>query len=252
MTIDRPTREQIPQLRRLWKEAFADTDNFLDIFFHRAYAPERSRCITREGRVIAALYWFDCTWEDKKLAYFYAVATDQACRGQGLCRKLMEDAHAHLKALGYHGCVLVPQEAGLFAMYGKFGYRVCSHSRKFSCTAAAGSVELLPVCPAEYAAARRALLPQGAVYQAGVTLDFLSTYARLYVGPGIALSAYPFEGRLIVCELLGDPQTAGQILSTLGFNEGTFRIPDSKQPFAMYFPLTSDPAMPAYFGLALD
>ena len=252
MTIDRPAQDQIPQLRRLWKEAFGDTDDFLDIFFHRAYAPERCRCITRDNRVVATLYWFDCTWDGKKLAYFYAVATDKRCRGQGLCRKLMDDTHAHLQSLGYDGCVLVPQEESLFTMYGKFGYRVCSHSRKFSCSASAESIALLPVSPSEYAAARRALLPQGAVYQEGVTLDFLSTYARLYVGPGIALSAYPNEGRLIVCELLGDPQTAGQILSTLGFNEGTFRIPDHLQPFAMYLPLASDPAMPAYFGLALD
>ena len=60
MTIDRPTQMQIPQLRRLWQAAFGDTDAFLDIFFHRAYDARRSRCVTRDGRVVAALYWFDC------------------------------------------------------------------------------------------------------------------------------------------------------------------------------------------------
>ena len=33
MTIDRPLPQQIPDLRRLWKEAFGDTDDFLDISF---------------------------------------------------------------------------------------------------------------------------------------------------------------------------------------------------------------------------
>ena len=56
MTIDCPNQAQIPQLRALWQEAFGDTDAFLDIFFHRAYARSRSRCITQDGRVIAALY----------------------------------------------------------------------------------------------------------------------------------------------------------------------------------------------------
>lgn len=252
MTIDRPAHSQIPQLRSLWKKAFGDTDAFLDIFFHRAFSPQRSRCVTKDGVVVAALYWFDCAWEGKKLAYFYAVATDPACRGQGLCRRLMEDTHQHLEKQGYDGCVLVPQNDGLFTMYGKFGYRVCSCSRTFSCTAEGDPIALTPADPDTYAAARRALLPENAVTQEGVTLEFLGTYAWLYTGPGIALAVYPTEGKLVVCELLGSPQTAPQILAALGFREGTFRVPDHQKPFAMYLPLTQNQAMPSYFGLALD
>ena len=252
MTIDRPALTQIPQLRRLWKEAFQDTDDFLDIFFHRAYSSERSRCITQDGTVVAALYWFDCTWDNRRLAYFYAVATDPSCRGQGLCRRLMEDTHRHLKEAGYEGCILVPQNEGLFSMYRKFGYRICAYSREFTCTAGKSSIPLTPATPAEYAAARQALLPPNGVIQEGVTLDFLSTYARLYVGKDLALAAYPNEGKLIVCELLGDIQTAPQILASLGFREGTFRVPDNQNPFAMFLPLQQDDFLPGYFGLALD
>ena len=252
MTIDCPNQAQIPQLRALWQEAFGDTDAFLDIFFHRAYARSRSRCITQDGRVIAALYWFDCAWEDKKLAYLYAVATAKSCRGQGLCRKLMESTHSHLAACGYDGAVLVPQEEALFTMYQKFGYRVCSHSRQFSCAAAGAPLTLTQATPEQYAVARRALLPQGGVLQEGITLAFLSTYARLYTGDGIAMTAYPDEGRLIVSELLGDAEKAPQILATLGFAEGSFRTPDTQKPFAMYLPLQIDDNIPAYFGLALD
>ncbi len=252
MTIDHPAQAQIPQLRRLWKEAFQDTDDFLDIFFHRAYHQARSRCITRDGVVVAALYWFDCTWNEKKLAYFYAVATDKSCRGQGLCRQLMEDTHRHLKASGYDGCILVPQDDDLYTMYGKFGYRVCSYSREFSCAASDTPIPLTPVTPAQYAAARQALLPENAVIQDGVTLEFLSTYARLYAGKDLVLAAYPNQGKLTVCELLGDPQAAPHILAALGFREGTFRVPDTQAPFAMYLSLQEDVAAPGYFGLALD
>lgn len=252
MTIDRPTEAQVPQLRSLWKEAFGDTDAFLDIFFHQAYAPERSRCITINGTVVAALYWFDCTWAEKKLAYFYAVATSSACRGQGLCRKLMEDTHLHLSALGYDGCILVPQEDGLYTMYSKFGYQVCSHIRQFSCIAGGEPVALTQATPSEYAAARKALLPENSVLQEGITLDFLNTYARLYTGKNIVLAAYPNEGNLTVCELLGDLQTAPGILAALGFHAGSFCTPGHQQPFAMYHSLTVDTPMPGYFGLALN
>lgn len=252
MTIDRPTQAQIPQLRRLWQTAFGDTDAFLDIFFHRAYDPRRSRCVTRDGRVVAALYWFDCAWDGKKLAYLYAVATDPGCRGQGLCRKLMEDAHTHLRSLGYEGCILSPQSAELFSMYGKFGYHTCSHIRAFSCVAGGDPIALTEATPSEYAAARRALLPENAVVQEGVTLEFLSTYARLYTAPGIALAAYPNEGKLAVCELLGSPESAPGVLAALGYPEGSFRVPGHGQPFTMYRSLTARTAIPGYFGLALD
>lgn len=252
MTIDSPTAARIPQLQGLWQEAFGDPQPLLDSFFCHAFSPERSRCITKNDQVVAALYWFDCRWQHHRLAYLYAVATAKDCRRQGLCRALMEDTHRHLAASGYDGCILMPQEDHLFSLYSKMGYRVCSHIRQFSCTAEAGAISLEPATPAQYAVARRSLLPKNAVIQEGATLDFLSTYARLYTGPEIALAAYPEEGELMVCELLGTPESAPQILAALGFPRGTFRVPGEDAPFAMYLPLGDDDAMPTYFGLALD
>lgn len=252
MTIDRPLPEQIPQLRRLWKEAFGDTDTFLDIFFHRAFSADRCRCITAEGSVVAALYWFDCQWQEQPLAYIYAVATAKSHRGQGLCQKLMEDTHRTLLHQGYAGSILAPQSASLFTMYEKFGYQTCSYIQEFSCTAGKDPLPLTAVTPQEYAAARRHLLPENSVLQEDVTLDFLSTYAWLYTGPDLALAAYPNEEKLVVCELLGAPQRAPQILAALDYTEGTFRIPGQGRPFTMYLPLNENPAVPSYFGLILD
>ena len=137
-------------------------------------------------------------------------------------------------------------------MYGKFGYRTCSYVENFSCAAGGEPIELKEAAPAEYAAARRRLLPENSVLQEGVTLEFFSTYARLYTGQNIALAAYPDEGELVVCELLGSPESAPGILTALGFNQGSFRTPGNQTPFAMYLSLTEDAAMPAYFGLNLN
>lgn len=252
MTIDRPLPEQIPQLRSLWKEAFGDTDSFLDIFFHRAFSPDRCRCITAEGSVVAALYWFDCQWQDKQLAYIYAVATSKKHRGMGLCRTLMESTHEHLRQAGYDGSILAPQSAELFTMYSKFGYRTCSYVTEFTCSASGTAIGLQQADPISYAAARHHLLPEKSVLQEGVTLDFLSTYAQLYTGPKLALAAYPNEGKLVVCELLGDSRQAPQILTALGFKEGIFRTPGKGRPFTMYLSFTENSSMPNYFGLILD
>jgi len=54
MTIDYPT--EAVGLRQLWKEAFGDSDAFLDIFFNHGYSRRRCRCITDGGTVGVRLY----------------------------------------------------------------------------------------------------------------------------------------------------------------------------------------------------
>ena len=80
MIIKSPEQKDIPQLRQLWRQAFGDTDAFLDIFFSTAFSPERCRCVLADGAV-AALYWFSCQSDGQPLAYLYAVATSQKFRG---------------------------------------------------------------------------------------------------------------------------------------------------------------------------
>ena len=92
--VDEPLESQIPQLRKLWKEAFGDSEEFLNIFYETGFHRSRCRCVTMEDKVVAALYWFDCSRketlsdaEDKrdlnthKLAYIYAVATLEEFQG---------------------------------------------------------------------------------------------------------------------------------------------------------------------------
>ena len=67
MIIKQPGKENIPQLRKLWKEAFGDTDAFLDLFFGTAFSKERSLCAVDGDSVAAALYWLDCEYADQKI-----------------------------------------------------------------------------------------------------------------------------------------------------------------------------------------
>ena len=164
MRIDHPIPTQIPALRRLWQEAFGDTDAFLGGFFDRVFSPDRCRCIFAGKEAAAALYWLDCDYNGGKLAYLYAVATAEASRNQGLCRALMEDTHALLQARGYAGAVLVPGEAGLFAMYEKMGYVALSCMDTLTVCSDA-PIALKAITPEEYAAARKMFLPSGGVIQ---------------------------------------------------------------------------------------
>lgn len=239
----------ITDLKKLWKQAFGDSDSFLDAFFSTGFSPDRCRYLCQDGQLAAALYWFDCDLAGRKLAYFYAVATDKAFQNQGFCRKLMTQTHEHLQKAGYAGAILVPGSKELFRFYEKLGYRTCSSVTELTCAAGA-AVSMRPIGASEYAALRRTLLPEGGVVQEGTTLDFLSRFARFYAGDGFVLTASVEAGKAHIHELLGTADAAG-IVAALDTREGFVRTPGNSTPFAMYHSLDDSPA-PNYFGLALD
>ena len=68
MTFDMPNEALLQPLRALLKQAFGDSDAFLDGFFATGFDRHRCRCLTWNDRLAAALYWFDCHGEGKKRA----------------------------------------------------------------------------------------------------------------------------------------------------------------------------------------
>ena len=251
-----PTNEaQIPALRKLWQVAFGDTDDFLDDFFSTAYAPERSRCITIDGEVAAVLYWFRCQLphglEFKPLAYIYAVATHPDHRGKGLCRTLMEDTAATLKANGYEGIVLVPQKPSLIEMYEKMGFAHCSGVKEVH-VMAGQPTRIEKISMDEFALRRMGKCPVGTVLQWNENLQFLSTQATFYSGKNFVAAVTEVDGKLWCPEFLGKPEKAAALTAALKYDEGDFRMPGDERPFAMFRPLTADCPPPAYFGLAFD
>lgn len=252
MNIDAPFTSQFSDLRNLWQEAFGDTEEFLNAFEATAFSADRCRCLTANGKVVAALYWFDCLHMSRRMAYLYAVATAKAFRRQGMCHKLMENTHHHLKKLGYEGMILVPGNDTLFQLYESMGYRTCSQIRTFRCTGSAEKIHPCRIDKAEYAKLRRKLLPEGGVIQENENIDFLQTQAKFYAGSNFLLAAYEEGNTLYGVELLGDETVAPGIVQALGFTEGIFRTPGDGIPFAMYRPLSEHNLPPTYFGLAFD
>ena len=250
MNIDYPLSEQLEGLKALWQEAFGDEGGFLELFYTHGFASDRCRCITLDGQIAAALYWFDCSYRGKPLAYLYGVATAKMHRGKGLCRNLLENTHAHLKYLGYAGAILVPAKDGLFQMYEKMGYAPCASVSEFTCRAGDTPVSLRSVDAEEYGRLRREFIPERGVLQEGDNLAFLETMAQFYAGDDFLAAVYTGE-KCVVPELLGNTDAAPGILAVLHKNEGQFRTPGAEKPFAMYHALSDLPA-PEYFGLAFD
>lgn len=252
MIINAPDSAQIPALRRLWQQAFGDSEQFLDIFFETAYSPDRCRCVIVDDQLAAALYWFDCRLDSHRYAYLYAVATDSAYQNRGLCKALLDNTHRHLFELGYAGTVLVPGEASLFQFYKQAGYRMFGFVDEFSYSAASSPVSLRVIDSKTYADLRKDLLPAGGLLQDGETLAFLRRFSQFYAGDGFLLAATLENQTLTVHEYLGDPALAPAIVAALRAESGRFRSPGKGKPFAMFYPLVSNAPVPTYLGLALD
>jgi predicted GNAT family N-acyltransferase len=252
MNFEHPAPEHIPQLLKLWKEVFGEYDGFWELFLETAFQPDHCRCVTQKGNVTAGLYWFDCGCGPDKIAYVYAVVTDPAHRGKGLCRKLMADVHSFLAKQGYDSVMLVPADEGLREMYRKMGYEDCTSIAEITCTAADTPAEIRAVSKEEYAALRRKLLPEGGVLQEGNNLAFLAAQTQLLAGEDFLLSAWLEGDTLHGTELLGNAAAAPGILRALGCNKGIFQIPGKDKPFAMIHKLHEESVLPEFFGFSFD
>ena len=252
MNIDYPSESQLPQLRQLWKAAFGDEEDFLDAFYSLAYSPDRCRCLTLDGSIAAALYWFETSFQGARFAYIYGVATNPEYRGQGLCRTLMEDVREILKSQGFDGIILYPATESLSRMYAKMGYTHWTSVSEFTSAAGEEAEPLLLVGKEEYAALRRMLLPEGSMIQETEDLDLLASQAAFFSGSGILAAVTVLDGKLHCHELLGNLTAAPGIVRSLGCETGFFRTPGGEKPFAMGISLTKNCPIPSYFGLPLD
>lgn len=252
MTFDHPTKSAIPQLLTLWKEAFGDWDGFWETFLETGFAPERCRCVTEAGEITAALTWLNCSCHHDKMAYIYAVVTNPAHRGRGLCRRLLADTHSLLKERGYSAALLVPADPGLRAMYEKLGYKTCTFAEEFTCEAGSESLSVRAVGPEEFVRLRREFLPEGSVLQEAENIPFLARQAQFYAGDDFLLTAWCDDEQLTGMELLGNKAAAPGILRALGVKKGSFRCPGPEIPFAMIYPLRDDSVTPSYLGFAFD
>lgn len=266
MNIRTPGPTDFPALQNLWQEAFGDTLEFINTFFQTAFDCNRCFCVIVEGHIVAALYWFDCSYYEKPVAYLYGVATAKAWQGQGICHRLITHTHKYLRKSGYAGVILVPGNPFLFDFYESMGYKISCYLQEFRCrrvtethslrtttNTECAPLFLRPVSITEYAALRKQLLPKDGIIQENICLEFLKTQARLYAGPDFILAAHLENNMLLAIELLGNSAVASQILYTLNCQEGLFRTPGTEKPFAMYYPLQkSKLPIPYYFGLAFD
>lgn len=129
-----PTSEMIryadtetqPQVRRMWKTVFDDSDAYIDLYFRDKYRNHRTLIYLEGDRVTASLqmlpYCFTFCGNSIPVVYISGVCTLPEARKKGYMRRLLLRSFDEMAKNGIPLALLVPQEEGLLNLYGKYGF----------------------------------------------------------------------------------------------------------------------------------
>lgn len=114
-------------LKKLFKEAFNDEDNYIDMFFNNVYDIGDIYISLINGEVTSMMTLIDVSFTKNNItyngAYIYAVATFKKYRKKSHMAKLMGYVESVYKNLKYDFLTLVPQTELLFSLYEKVGFK---------------------------------------------------------------------------------------------------------------------------------
>ena len=77
-------------IKKLWKEAFGDSDEFIEQFMECYHTPDRALLIEKEEKLLSMLHILPFDMNGKSVGYMYGVATAYEERGKGHASKLVE------------------------------------------------------------------------------------------------------------------------------------------------------------------
>ncbi len=118
------TPEEIKsQTRDLWRTCFADSEDFMDIYFEDKYTDEANLTVRMDGKVVAATqvlpYRLTFYGSVQYAGYISGLATLPDYRGRGFASNLLHEAHRRLYAQGATLSLLIPGSETLRTFYEK-------------------------------------------------------------------------------------------------------------------------------------
>lgn len=128
--IEKGRRDWLPNLKKMWQEAFGDQKETIEAFYHTLYQDKLTWCWVERNQVVSVIYgiegriWMNETGESLPVCYLYAGATDCQSRGRGYYKALLQGVLAELltDSQMYKAVLLVPAK-GLEQYYTRLGFQ---------------------------------------------------------------------------------------------------------------------------------
>lgn len=258
MTAARASAAQYPQMKRLWKTCFGDTDAYIDGFFSRF----KDAAVVTDGEKLCAMAfllpvsYLQPDGEEQRGAYLYAVCTEPSQRNKGCCRAVCAEAERLARENGADFLFLRPAEPSLGKLYEKLGYKLSFTAEETAVSAAPQpKVRIRTLTASEYSDLRQLQLWSECIVWPLEALEQQAAQGKLLCAETydcFALAAVEGSGEdLLFKEYLGDRALAGAIVSQLGTKNASLRTPGDA-PFAMAKALTDKPLPTGYAGFVFD
>ncbi|MCL1943889.1 MAG: GNAT family N-acetyltransferase [Candidatus Azobacteroides sp.] len=115
-----------PEIMRMWKICFEDSDEFMDIYFRTKYRNENTLVKVVDEKAVASLQMlpYDMTFGKKRIqtAYISGACTLPEERNKRYMEELLHAAFTEMKKHQIPLTILIPQGNGVVGFYEKFGY----------------------------------------------------------------------------------------------------------------------------------
>lgn len=123
--------QDLSRLISLWHRCFGESLEESGYFLQHRFHPEEIYVWRIDGTVCAMIHLIPVVMNGLRGGYLYAVATDPAVQGQGICRRLHAYVFEQAAAMGYDFLCLIPASESLFGFYEQMGYEVWFYKENY-------------------------------------------------------------------------------------------------------------------------
>lgn len=124
--VDIAKAEYKNDLKRLWKLAFKDTDEYVDFYFTKRFRPECTVIYKEDNKIVssAQVHPYEMTYLDTliKTEYILGVCTNKDYRKKGYAGEILKNIVSKSYSRNILVQTLIPQEDYLFNIYEKYGF----------------------------------------------------------------------------------------------------------------------------------
>ena len=225
------TPGDVPEMQRVWQEAFGDPLPLIRLFYDRLPAMGTAVTAVVNGKVVGIVHVITgFTLPDGTVCgYLYAGAVEESCRGQGIGAALIRAAEDTAYARGAGVSCMLPADAGLYRWYERLLGFVPVLRREKHETACTAALPVEKLSYEEYMRRRETLLRgKPHVTLSGAVMEFEQCFAEFFGGGlfacGNALCAAYADGDCaVIHELLTPDGDASAAAAAVGYALGCER-----------------------------